>query len=72
MPRAILYDFITGERIPLNTARCHVAEGWNGAYGLGTLLHPDADAEALLKEHQRVLETRAGEREKEKRAGQAK
>ena len=72
MPRAILYDFITGERIPLNTARCHVAEGWNGAYGLGTLLHPDADAEAVLKEHLRVLEVKAEERKNKKRAGQSK
>ena len=72
MPRAILYDFITGAPIPLNSARYHVAAGWDGAYGLGALLHPDANAEALLKEHQRVLESRAEERKDQKRAGQAK
>ncbi len=58
MPEATLYDFITGEEIPLKHLRL-AAEGWQGAYGLGVLLRPDEDAQALIREHQRILAQQA-------------
>lgn len=54
--KTVIYDFINGTRVPLTTfSRAEAASGEDSRHGLRAIMNPDEGAEALLRDHLRML-----------------